>query len=242
MSTENFINPQFSEEKIRITVLTNICRMLINRGYMNKDKYTKSTNSKSNQKSLANSLESDDIDHDKFLPFIGDRVDNNTYIIPLDKPYPDDREGKKDVKEEFDGSVLVVKLISQVVKDITNSPILNDFFKSYDKNRKIVVFDGMAYKVYTSMRKQKNVEVFDRKSLMIDIMKHDGAPISCSFVTEDDIKHITNPKLPKIHENDPTCRYYGGKTGYIMRIVRPSINNSKEIAYRRVDDPKPVFD
>lgn len=35
MATENYVNLQFSEEKIRLTVLTNICRIMIRRGYMN---------------------------------------------------------------------------------------------------------------------------------------------------------------------------------------------------------------
>lgn len=246
MSTEHHINPQFNDEKIRLTVLTNICRMLIRRGVMSFDKYKKSPDkpaSKNNQigKQIVEMPDYDVIDNEKFLHFIDTRVDNNIYIIPLDTHYRDDREAKSEGLIDFDGSSVIVKIIPQVVKDVANSPILNDFFKSYNKFHKIIIFDGISDKVYHTIRRKKNAEVFSRDSVMIDIMSHDSAPVSCEFVNHDDIQHIANPKLPKIHENDPLCRYYNGKKGQVMRIVRTSINNSQEVAYRRVDDPKAVF-
>ncbi|VBB18396.1 DNA-directed RNA polymerase subunit 5 [Yasminevirus sp. GU-2018] len=248
--SETYVNLQFNDEKIRLTVLTNVCRMLIKRGYMNIDKYKKTNDGSGAKKQKPEQLgkqvvdppsEHDPIDNELFLPFIGSRVDNNVYIIPLDTNYRDEREAKSEGHVDFDGSSVIVKIIPQVVKDVANSPILNDFFKTYSKHHKIVIFDGMSDKVYNTFRRKKNAEAFDRDALMIDLMSLDGAPISCEFVSLEDIAHITNPKLPKIHENDPVCRYYNGKKGQIMRVVRTSINNSQEIGYRRVDDPKPVF-
>lgn len=230
MASENYVNLYFSEEKIRLTVLTNICRMMVTRGYMDKDKYTKNDENGNNK-----------IDNALFLPFIDTRVDNNTYIIPLDTPFRDQREGKGDATVEFDGSSVIIKIIPQVVKDISNSPLLNDFFKTYNKNHKIIVFDGMADKVYNVLSKKRNVEVFDRDYLMIDLMSHKCAPVSCSIVTEDDINYITNPKIAKILENDPLCRYYNGKKSSIIRVVRSSLNNSEEVVYRKVIEPKSVF-
>ena len=228
MATENYINLYFTDEQIRIKVLTNICRMLITRGYMDIEKYKKKTE---NEKVI--------IDESLFLPFIGSRIDNNIYIIPLDKPYIDQRESKEPL--EFDNKNIIVKLIYQVVKDVSNSPLLNDFFKTYNKNHSIIVFDGMATKVYMTLSRKKNIEIYDRDSLMIDIMSHVCSPISCSLVSENDISYITNLRISKIYENDPLCKYYNGKPPAILRIERPSINNGIEIAYRRIIDQKAVF-
>lgn len=261
MSTETYANLQFSEEKIRLTVLTNICRMMIRRGHMDPEKYKKreeeseksEESSEQTKKIITNenmirriSVEPpsiyDPYDNDLFLPFIGSRVDNNTYIIPIDKSFRDQREiNAEGGNLEFDGSSLIVKLIPQVVKDVSNSPILNDFFKSYGNNHKIVIFDGIADKVYNIIRKKKNIEVFDRDYLMIDFMSHDCAPADCNLITLKDIEHITNPKFSRAHENDPLSRYYNAKVGNILRIERTSINNSREIGYRKIIEPKSVF-
>jgi DNA-directed RNA polymerase subunit H (RpoH/RPB5) len=245
MASENYVNLYFSEEKIRLTVLTNICRMMVTRGYMDADKY-KFDPEKPLEKEVARTVieqpsSNDKIDNSLFLPFIQNRVDNNTYIIPLDTPYRDQREGKGDANVDFDGSTVIVRIVPQVVKDISNSPLLNEFFKTYNNNHKIIVFDGMVDKVHNVLSKKRNVEAFDRDYLMIDLMSHRCAPVACSLVTEEDINYITNPKISKILENDPLCRYYNGKKGSIMRIVRSSLNNSEEIVYRKVIEPKSVF-
>ena len=249
MATETYENLQYNEEKIRLTVLTNICRMFVTRGYMDVHKYgsgnTKKKESIADQKIHVIERPSDDhLNNSLFLPFIDTRSDNNTYMIPLDFPYKEQIEEKdsKEVKSDFDGTVVVVRLIPQTVKDISNSAILNDFMKTYEKNHKIVVFDGMADKVYSILNKKKNVEVFDKDFFMLDLMSHVCAPISCNFLTDDEVlEYIDNPKIAKIHENDPLTRYYNGKKGNVLRIVRPSLNNSVEVGLRRVIEAKSVF-
>lgn len=240
MASENYVNLQLSEEQIRLTVLTNICRMLVNRGYMDADKYAydekreraRVKNPKIphvEQPTIGNK-----IDNDLFLPFIENRSDNNIYSIPLDTPYRDEKENDL----EFDGSVVIVKMIPQDVKDITNSPILNEFFKTYSKYHKIIVFNGMADKVYNTLRNRKNTEAFTNSELMIDLMSVVFSPESCKFVTLEELSHISNPKFSKIMENDPLCKYYNGKQGQVMRITSPSINNCVFVSYRKVIQPK----
>lgn len=251
MSTETYANLRFNDEKIRLTVLTNICRMMIRRGHMNPEKYKKKEGTSDQTVNTENVIRrirveppslSDPYDNDLFLPFIGSRVDNNTYVIPIDAPFRDQREMNGEGGNiEFDGSSLIVKIIPQIVKDISNSPILNDFLKLYNNNHKIVVFDGAADKVFNAIRRKKNIEVFDRDYLMIDYMEYNGAPSKCEFVTLKDIEYISNPKFGKAHENDPLSIYYNAKIGDIMRIERTSINNSLEVAYRRVIEPKAIF-
>jgi len=247
MSDENLI---FSDEKARLTVLINICRMLTRRGYLDLQKY-KFTGDQSKRAetitpaSIVEIPDNDIFDNSKFLPFVGKRSDNGVYVIKLDnniknETKSDSSELKVD-KAEFDGSIVVVKLVPSVVKDITNSTILNDFFKSYPNNHKIIVFDGMSDKVYSTLHKKKHVETFDKTSLMIDLMSHICAPISCEFVTLQDISHIKNPKFSKIAENDPLIRYYNGKRGQYIRVVAPSLNNGIETHYRKVIEPKSAF-
>jgi hypothetical protein len=239
MASENYFNLYFSDEKIRLTILTNVCRMLITRGFMDSEKYKFVPKNKESKSSIVEQPSSQDkIDNTLFLPFIEARVDNNIYTIPLDTPYRDEKENKSEATVDFDGSSVVIKIIPQIVKDVSNSPILNDFLKTYNGYHKIVIFDGIAPKVYTTINKKKNVEVFERDALMIDLMSHVEAPIKCEFIDLKDIDYITNPKISKIHENDPLCRYFNGKVGMIMRIVRQSQNNSKEIGYRKVIEPK----
>ena len=92
------------------------------------------------------------------------------------------------------------------------------------------------------MNKKKNIEVFDRDFFMLDLMSHVCAPTSCNFLTEEEVlEYIDNPKIAKIHENDPLTRYYNGKRGQILRIIRPSLNNSIEVGMRRVIEAKSVF-
>jgi hypothetical protein len=244
MSVENYVNLFFDEEKIRLTVLTNICRMLTTRGYMSIDKYGQKKNEKDTS-IVEKPSTNDHINNSLFLPFIGKRSDNGTYTIPLDTVYRDQREDGKGVvsgaSANFDGKSVVVKLIPQVVKDTNNSPIVNDFLKTYANNHKIIVFDGMADKVYITLSRKKNTEVFERDFFMIDLMSHYCAPVSCSVVSDAEMGYIINPKVSKIHENDPLVRYYNGKRGQVMHILRTSLNNSVEPAFRKIIEPKPLF-
>ena len=244
MAAENHINLVFTDERIRVTVLTNICRMLVTRGYMDADKYKPADDAKDAKDVKAYPVDQpsidDPIDNQRFAPLIRARTDTGIYTIPLDRPYENERS-KEDKEKPFNPDKLVIKLVHQVVKDITNSQNINDFLKSYPMYHKIIVFDGMADKVYDVLRRKKNVEVFDRDFFMIDLMSHVCAPIRCELVTEEAIGYMVNPKIAKILENDPLVRYYNGKRNSILRIVRPSLTNSVEVAYRRVVEPKSVF-
>jgi DNA-directed RNA polymerase subunit H (RpoH/RPB5) len=224
MLHNNYTNILYSDEELRILVLENICKMILTRGYMDIKKYTDNKTNKLNTT--------------LFLPFIGTYNDNSVYLIPLDKPYKNERE--KSTKE-FKGDTIIVKLISQSVKDVSNSHVLNDFYNSYKPYHKIIVFDDITDKVYNTISRKHNAEVFSKNSLLIDIMSHVCAPNSCSFVSHEDMKHIINPKFAKIHENDPLCRYYNGKKGMIMRIVSSSMNNVQDVRYRTVIGSTSLF-
>ncbi len=228
------------EEVMRITVLTNICRMMITRGHMDKKKYSLLDEPNDD---LDDDLddESDvnrNIDDTKFLKLIEKRNDTNTYKIHLDTPFKNE-SGKHD--SEFDGSVLIVKIIPQKITDTANSVLFNDTLKTYANNHKLIVFDSISYKAYKNLKKKKNTEIFEKDDLMIDFMAYECAPVSCELIDQEDIGYIINGKIAKLCENDPMARYYNVKKGGIVRIVRRSLNNCRELGYRRVIDSKPVF-
>ena len=54
-------------------------------------------------------------------------------------------------------------------------------------------------------------------------------------------KQKNDPEFMEKKKQAALARYYDAKRGNILRITRPSINNSVEIALRRVIEPKPFF-
>lgn len=234
MDSQNYINQYKDKEIVRLTVLTNICRMLIRRGYLSYEKYKMDSKSTENKIQVS---KYDTIDNNKFIKFIGRRNDANIYKIDLDNPYVNQNISEN----KFNGNSIIVKLVPQVVKDVTNSPLINEFLKTYKSYHKIVVFESISERVYTYINNIPNSEVFNEARLMIDLMSHICAPIECSIIKDKDISHFVNPKLCKILENDPLARYYNAKKGDILRILRASLSNSTEIGLRRVVDAKPVF-
>jgi DNA-directed RNA polymerase subunit H (RpoH/RPB5) len=234
MESHNYINQYKDKETIRLTVLTNICRMLIRRGNLSSEKYMMDNKSTENKIYVS---KYDSIDNNKFLRFIGRKDDDNIYKIPLDVPYVNQNLSES----KFNGNIVIVKLIPLAVKDVTNSPLLNDFLKTYKTSHKIVVFESISERAYTYVNSIPNSEVFNEGRLMIDLMSHINSPIECSIIQDKDISHFINPKLCKIFENDPLARYYNAKKGNILRIIRPSLSNNIEVGLRRVVDAKPVF-
>jgi DNA-directed RNA polymerase subunit H (RpoH/RPB5) len=212
MNSDLGVNLYYTEEQARIIVLTNICKMLSRRGLI----YPKTDA--------------------EYLKMFQHKNDTNVYEIILDNPvaYSDmDSESL----QKYDQLKVIVKLISQTVKDISHNPIVTDFMSTYNKVHKIIVFDGIADKVYMSMRKKISVEVFVKKRLMIDLMSHHAAPINCEIVNKNEM-YVASPNIPKIHENDPLAKYYNAKENQIIRIESSSSNNLAEFTYRRVIAPK----
>lgn len=252
--SKNYVNLNKDAETVRLTVLANICRMMVRRGVLDINKHKLSEGGTSKEGKLKQVSKRDIIDNNSFLQFIEKRTENSVYIIPLDNHFKHDNlrsvysESESTLsgtteneKIEFDGSKLVVKIIPQKITDITNSHIIKDFLRSYAKYHKIMVFDGIAEKAYSSIRAKHNLEGFTEKELMIDLMSHMCAPDSASIINENDLQYIINPKFSKMHENDPLSRYYYAKKGEIMRIVRVSANNSLDVGYRRIIEAKPIF-
>lgn len=224
------INILKSDDEIRLTVLTNVCRMLVRRGYLDENKYVVSDKTKDKYKYTLD----DKIDNELFLKFFDKKRDDNTYTIILDEKYEDHRNTDK---KDFDGTKILVKIIHQKINDVNSSPMLNDFIKNDAKYHKIIIVDDFTEKAFIGLSKKANLEIFKESELMIDLMSMHGQPLKVSIINEERIKYLMNPKLPKIYQNDPIARYYNAKKEDFIEAILPNKANPI-IEYRRVIDSK----
>lgn len=237
IQSNDFVAIYKTDEEVRLTILTNVCRMMINRGYLDINKYKHSGNIKDRKRSPY--LKSDNIDNDLFLKYIGKRTDDNVYVVPVDMHFKDEMilSNAKNNNNNFDGSKVVIKILSKKITDINNSPLVNEFLKKYTKQHKIIIFNEISDKAYKSILNSYNIEAFEKKHLMIDLMAHICAPENVKILNKHHIRHIINPKFHSIKANDPLCRYYNAKINDILRVIRPSANNSFEVGYYSVIEP-----
>lgn len=126
------------DETVRITILTNICRMMCRRGRLDITKY------------LIDGDPLNDFDTKLIERLFAEKNDTHTYIIQMDTPFVN--ESKK--KDDFDGKQLVIKFIPQIVADIQNNVTYLDFMKQYNKYHKILVFNEALDKVYNVAEKK----------------------------------------------------------------------------------------
>lgn len=88
------------------------------------------------------------------------------------------------------------------------------------------------------INKNKNVEIFDIKRLLINITKHSYVPqhIKLSITDVNTLKknlYLQSIfKLPAISTKDPVARYYNLKHGEVFQIIRPSRSHGVHISYR----------
>lgn len=212
------LNPELipikkDDEIIRKTVLTNIIKMFNVRGYI-------STSLKKN------------------LDEINNKKNDDTYKIILDKKIKPQSDEKSFV-EKFESSFVMIRIIHQKVQGIAKLPLVKDFLNQYKYNHKIFVFDSISEKVKMSLSILPNTEVFNEVFLMINILEHIDCP-KYEILNEEEAKEVLSSyiikknELPKILTTDPIVEYYNLKRGDIMRIIRPSEQSGKTIAYRIV--------
>lgn len=238
MSVQNFSSSRKDDETIRIEILCNICRMMVNRGNMDIAKYCKDEyiNEDTDFTDINHNL-SAMVDDKKFIHQFKDKSEKNIYIIKLDTSFEDERTSN----DIFDGLKLVVSIIPQKITDIKNSDIINDVLKSYPQHKKIFVIDSIIDKALNTLLREKNTEVFTKNDLMIDLMGYGASPHRCKINKDISNTYFVNPNIPRIHENDALARYYNAKVGDFLEIIGNTITNGFERRYRRVIEPKNVF-
>jgi DNA-directed RNA polymerase I, II, and III subunit RPABC1 len=129
--------------------------------------------------------------------------------------------------------------------------ICESYIKEYDSDIKIIII--MKDKITTNITKEinqvkyKNVEVFQVRNLLVNITKHDLQPkfdiilpneeddIIKQFVSVNLTSGVINQfksKLPKIMKDDPVARFYGLKTGNLLKITRMNEQAGKYVMFR----------
>lgn len=196
------------DETIRKTLLTNTCKMMIARGYLDKTLWT----------------------NEKINKFVEKKNDNNIYEVPTNVNI----KNNSPKNTNFDGSKFYITIIPQKVMDTGNSPIFLDFMKTYNNYFKIVIFDSISDKAHNNFRRKPNLDAFEKDFLMINLPDYKCAPISYEVLSPTDLSFIKNERVSKLLHNDPATLYYGLKKGQIVRIIRKSHNGSRSIAYRKV--------
>jgi hypothetical protein len=235
MSGQSFVNYRKDEETIRLQILTNVCRMMVLRGNLDISKYCHAEFIDENFNNINIHLSSI-IDNTKFEPMIGQRSDRNTYIIDIDIPFEDETKSNN-----FDGTRLIVSIIPQKIKDIKNSDMINEIFKRYPTNHKLFIVDEIIDKASIALTRAGNVEVFIKDNITIDLMSYQEAPHRCTLDKTGAGNYIVRPNIPRMHENDPLSKYYNGKIGDTLQIIGNTVTNCFERRYRRIIEPKAVF-
>jgi DNA-directed RNA polymerase subunit H (RpoH/RPB5) len=186
-------------EKRQQIVLTNITKMLTNRGLLNKSDLEK------NIKKITS-----------------EQNDTHEYTISLDNP-------KLYYKESETTNKMIVKLYyHKLGATISKSSPLGDFLNSGKDTPKLIVVTAASNKVREQVKADyPNAEIFLEKELLINIVDHVAVPLH-QLLTDEESKAVLNEyevkkkELPRIYVTDPIARYYNARVGKMFRIIRPS--------------------
>lgn len=221
------VNPLLSikkdSETIRITVLTNIIKMLNKRKWINDDNLNK-----------------------EIEKAIKTQNDNHTYVITLDVNlsnvatyYPKEEGEERKFIDGFTGNTVVVKLLPQKITSVGKSPIIQEFFNEHKKSHKILVVDSISDKSKGQITSMKHVEVFTEAFFMLDLMEIKCCP-KYEVLTPEEILtflesyHLTRKQMKKMKDDDPASQYLFLKKKQIVRIIRNSEISGHSVDYRLV--------
>mmetsp|Transcript_26395 Transcript_26395/g.79151 ORF Transcript_26395/g.79151 Transcript_26395/m.79151 type:complete len:230 (-) Transcript_26395:21-710(-) len=104
----------------------------------------------------------------------------------------------------------------------------------------LVVKQGITPFAKTALQEMASmylIEHFRDAELLVDITEHKLVPAHTPLSPEDRAallkKYKLKPEqLPRIQRTDPVARYYGLKTGEVVKIVRPSETAGRYVTYR----------
>lgn len=215
------------EETLRITVLTNIIKMLYNRKWISESKL------KSTIDSSINSSNDDNI--------YKINLDVSLSNLPTYDPSADDTVKKLD--PDFNDKVVVVKIFPRKVTSIGKILVLVNFFETYKNYHKILIVESMAEKAKTLITNGKYSEVFDENFFLINLIDHTCSP-KYEILTTDEANefkksyNLTNREMKIMFTNDPASLYFYLKKKQMVRIIRDSEITGKSVDYRIVVNGK----
>ena len=197
---------EMNSEKIQKTVLTNIIKMLTNRGLLKKE------NEKTNIEKVL-SIESDDLLYKIKLDTKIEQHD--TLIIKLILQNISSVAKNSTIMEFFNKYSQVPKIV--VVKSISNKIIYNMKNDSEYPNTEIFLEVEMMINIIEHVSVPKHVLLSDTEKLQV--------------LDEYQAKHR---EVPDILVTDPIARYYNAKVGQMFRIHRASETSGIAPYYRLV--------
>lgn len=226
MSVRPLLEPiEKDTHTIKVTVLTNIVKMLAYRGWVH--------NIDEQIDRLVNSINYDQL-----------------YIINLDvnlMEYPTYLPDSKPSNPDFIGNKLVVKMIDTKITSMSKSNVILDFLTEYKDYHKILIV-----KSYTAKSKENLLdpsfgitEVFIEADLMINLMEIVGCPQYEVLTPEETDQFLdeyfsSRKQLKKMFDCDRAALYLFLKRKQVVRIIRDSEITGKAIDYRIVIHGKPV--
>ena len=155
--------------------------------------------------------------------------------------------------EVLDDNKIILKIIFNTTRKSNIKDICESFFTEHGENIKILIvmkdrITPNITKEITQNTQYRNVEIFQMKNLMINITKHVLQPkfeiiypkdelnivkqyISSTTITPQQINQFKS-KLPKIPKDDPISKFYGLKSGNILKITRMNEQSGRYITFR----------
>jgi DNA-directed RNA polymerase subunit H (RpoH/RPB5) len=201
-----------NNESRQLDILTNIVKMLTERGLLNK---------KSNLDQYVRQV-------------VAGQTDEQTYKIDLDnyeKVYgPNNGTLLVRLVKQKITSISKSSAIADLMTNYKMSPKIIVVSSISVKTRYQVQSDNVTYP-YT--------EIFLEKELLINIIDHVSQP-KFVLLTDEEAQevvnsyHIKKREIAKILVTDPIVYYYNAKPGQIFRIIRPSETSVEAFSYRLV--------
>lgn len=200
-----------NNELRRITILTNIVKMLTERGLLNIQ------NQNQNIKGLI-SLHPDDqtykINLDNYEKIYG--PNNRTLLIRL-----------------------INQKITSISKTPAIIDLLNNFKTNPKIFVVININPKIRYQIQLDQINYPNTELFLEKELLLNIIDHVSQP-KFILLSDDEAQevldsyHLKRKEMHKILVTDPISYYYNAKPGQVFRIIRPSETSVEAFTYRLV--------
>jgi DNA-directed RNA polymerase subunit H (RpoH/RPB5) len=188
---------EFSLERRQKIVLTNIIKMLTNRGLLKKENLK---------------------DNIKYITEV--QTDTSEYSINIDNPSGYYNENTKNIiikllYHKIGATVSKTSLLGEFLYSKKDIPKIVIVTAATNKLREQVKVDFPFS------------EIFLEKEMLINIVDHISVPYHQLLNEEESKKLITEyeikkKELPRIFVTDPIARYYNAKVGKIFRIIRPS--------------------
>lgn len=215
-----------SNEDIKMEIILNTMRMMIQRGNINIEAYLMDGYTIEDANDVYVSPATI-IDNQKILQAITPKLKGDVFKFDLDIP--------------INGlSKFSINMIPYKITDIKSSEIIQDHLKKYSKYHKIFVIDQVQTKPKKELKAMTNVEVFTRDDLMIDHMLHVESPYRCTKIPEENVDQLYYDvsKRPKCFKNDKLAEYYNADVGDCLLVINYSRNNGLGTVPMRVIEEK----